>query len=128
MTTADEQSADIFDVDLDAFQARVIDASAHGPVLVDFWADWCGPCHALAPPLGRVVADLGGKIRLAKVEVDEGENMKLAGEYRLRGFPTVILFHRGEELGRFSGARSRHQILDWLRIHLPEDMAPWVVS
>jgi putative thioredoxin len=78
--------------------------------------------------LGRVVADLDGRIGLAKVEVDEGENMKLAGQYKLRGFPTVILFYRGEELARFSGARSRHEILDWLRIHLPDDLAGLAVS
>lgn len=111
----------IFDVDTERFQREVIEASEAAPVLVDFWADWCAPCHALAPHLGRVVADLDGRVRLAKIEVDEGENMKLAGRYQLRGFPTVILFRAGRELGRFSGARSRHQILDWLRAHLPDE-------
>jgi putative thioredoxin len=57
-------------------------------------------------------------VRLAKVEVDEGDNMKLAGHYRLRGFPTVILFHNGEEHGRFSGSRSSHQVREWLAEHL----------
>lgn len=108
-------------VDLDGFQSEVIDASHQGPVLVDFWADWCAPCHALAPHLERVVDELAGQVRLAKVEVDEGENMRLAGHYRLRGFPTVILFQGGEERGRFSGARSSHQIRDWLREHLSGD-------
>jgi putative thioredoxin len=55
---------------------------------------------------------------LAKVEVDEGENMKLAGRYRLRGFPTIMLFRAGEELGRFSGARASHWIEDWIEQHL----------
>lgn len=111
----------IFATDLDGFQVQVIEASNATPMLVDFWADWCGPCHALSPHLGRAVEDLGGHVRLATIEVDEGENMKLAGRYGLRGFPTVILFHQGEELARFSGALSRHRILDWLRIHLPAD-------
>jgi thioredoxin 1 len=132
MTNPGDPSAHLvdvdFDVDLDGFQHEVLDASEARPVLVDFWADWCAPCHALAPHLGRVVADLDGRIRLAKIEVDEGENMKLAGQYKLRGFPTVILFYRGEELARFSGARSRHEILDWLRIHLPDDLAGLAVS
>jgi putative thioredoxin len=128
MTSPGDPSAHLIDVDLDGFQHEVLDASEARPVLVDFWADWCAPCHALAPHLGRVVADLDGRIRLAKIEVDEGENMKLAGQYKLRGFPTVILFHRGEELARFSGARSRHEILDWLRIHLPDDLAGLAVS
>ena len=128
MTSPKEHASYIVEVDLDGFQSEVLDASEARPVLVDFWADWCAPCHALAPHLGRVVADLDGRIRLAKIEVDEGENMKLAGQYKLRGFPTVILFYRGEELGRFSGARSRHEILDWLRIHLPDDLAGLAVS
>ena len=91
MTSPADPSAHLVDVDLDGFRHEVLDASAARPVLVDFWADWCAPCHALAPHLGRVVADLDGRIGLAKVEVDEGENMKLAGQYKLRGFPTVIL-------------------------------------
>lgn len=108
----------IVDVDTEHFQAAVINASHHHPMLVDFWADWCAPCHALSPHLEHVVQDLDGQVRLAKVEVDEGENMRLAGHYRLRGFPTVILFHQGEEIGRFSGSRSRHQLIEWIREHL----------
>jgi thioredoxin 1 len=108
----------VFAVDLDGFQEAVVGASWDRPILVDFWADWCSPCHALAPHLERVIDELGGAVRLAKVEVDEGENMKLAGHYRLRGFPTVILFQDGHERGRFSGARSTHQVRDWLGEHL----------
>ncbi len=122
MANPSDHSEQIFDVDLDGFQHEVIKPSAARPVLVDFWADWCSPCHALAPQLARAVTDLAGRVRLAKIEVDEGENMKLAGQYKLRGFPTVILFYQGEELARFSGARSRHEILDWLRGHLPDDI------
>lgn len=109
------------DVDLETFQSEVIEGSHRRPVLVDFWADWCAPCHALSPHLERVIGELGGRVLLAKVEVDEGENMRLAGHYRLRGFPTVILFRQGEEQGRFSGARSSHQIRDWLGEHLAGD-------
>ncbi len=108
----------VFAVDNQDFQSSVIDASSEQPILVDFWADWCSPCHALAPHLERVINECGGALRLAKVEVDEGDNMKLAGHYRLRGFPTVLLFQRGEECGRFSGSRSSHQVRDWLREHL----------
>jgi len=119
--TPEETSPFAFDVDHDQFQSLVIDASHKQPVLVDFWADWCGPCHALSPHLSRVVDELGGTLRLAKVEVDEGENMKLAGHYLLRGFPTVLLLVDGEERGRFSGSRSSHQIREWLREHLDLD-------
>ncbi len=123
MTDSAEQTPRIFEVDIERFQQDVITASASQPILVDFWADWCGPCHALAPHLERTLTDFGGRVQLAKVEVDEGENMKLAGHYRLRGFPTVILFYRGAEVARFSGAMSRYRIRDWLRAQLPEDLA-----
>jgi putative thioredoxin len=107
-----------FDVDLERFEQDVVAASRELPILVDFWAEWCAPCHQLTPHLNRVVDEYDGTVRLAKVEVDDGENMKLAGHFRLRGFPTVILFHRGEERGRFSGSRSSHQVREWLQEHL----------
>ncbi|TVQ86554.1 MAG: thioredoxin [Chromatiaceae bacterium] len=110
--------AHAFETDHERFPTEVIDASRRHPILVDFWAAWCSPCHQLAPHLYRVVDDLAGAIRLAKVEVDAGENMRLAGHYRLRGFPTVILFQDGEERGRFSGSRASPQIHDWLLAHL----------
>ena len=95
----------ICDVNLGNFDSRVLSVSQQHPVLVDFWAEWCSPCLVLAPVLARVVAGYAGALELAKVEVDVGENMKLAGRYRVRGFPTVILFRQGEEQGRFSGAQ-----------------------
>ena len=108
----------IFDVDEQHFQQRVLDASHTRPVLVDFWADWCSPCLALAPHLHRVVEELQGRVALAKLEVDD--NMRVAGHYRVRGFPTVILFHQGVELARFSGARST----PWLREFFQRHLAP----
>jgi len=98
---------DIFDVQLEDFDTEVLQASNQRPVLVDFWADWCSPCIAIAPILKAVVSDYSGEVALAKLEVDEGENMKLAGRYQVRGFPTVILFKNGEEQARFSGAQNR---------------------
>jgi thioredoxin len=108
----------VFAVDLPDFPDRVIEASRRQPVLVDFWADWCGPCHALSPHLLRVVEERGGALALAKVEVDEGDNMKLAGHYRVRGFPTAILFRYGEERGRFAGSRASPWLREWLDEHL----------
>jgi len=108
----------IFNVDLPDFEQQVIEASKNTPVMVDFWADWCAPCHAIAPHITKVVNEAAGEVRLAKVEVDEGDNMKLAGRYRLRGFPTIMLFHNGEEKGRFAGARATHWIREWLDDHL----------
>ena len=101
-----------FDVDEAGFESQVLAASFERPILVDFWAEWCAPCLALAPALQRAVEELDGSVLLAKVEVDD--NMRLAGRYRLRGFPTVILFHRGEELDRFAGAHPAHWIESWV--------------
>ena len=107
----------IFDVSEQDFSEKVLEASRRRPVMVDFWADWCPPCRALTPVLEKVARGLHGEVLLAKVEADE--NMRLAGRYQLRGFPTVILFVGGEELGRFSGARSEQQVRAFLSDHLP---------
>ncbi len=109
--------AAIFDTDLEHFDQDVLAASQEAPVLVDFWAEWCPPCLVIAPILEQVVREREGGVRLAKLEVDEGENMKLAGRYAVRGFPTVILFRDGEEVARFSGARSAGFIEDFLDEH-----------
>ena len=96
---------DIYTVELEDFEQNVIEASRQRPILVDLWADWCSPCIVIAPILTQVIAKLEGRVALAKIEVDEGENMKLAGRYKVRGFPTVILFQDGENKAHFSGAR-----------------------
>lgn len=83
---------------------------------MDFWADWCAPCRVLTPVLESVVRDYAGSVCLAKVEVDE--NMRLAGRYQLRGFPTVILFQGGVERARFSGAKPANFVRDFIDDHL----------
>jgi thioredoxin 1 len=112
----------IFETTLCNFDRDVVQASARRPILVDFWADWCAPCLILAPVLDQAVERLDGALGLAKLEVDAGDNMKLAGRYGVRGFPTVILFDGGREVGRFSGARSGRQVLEFIHSHidLPE--------
>jgi putative thioredoxin len=112
------QQSLIFDVGLEDFDQRVLAASADQAVLVDFWAEWCPPCIVLAPVIERVVREHAGVLRLAKLEVDEGENMKLAGRYQVRGFPTVIIFRDGAELGRFAGAKSYTDLVAFLQRHV----------
>ena len=111
-------SPHIYDADEASFDEKVIQASRKQPILVDFWAEWCAPCLSLAPALERVIGELEGLVLLAKVEVDD--NMHLAGHYRLRGFPTVILFVNGEEIGRFHGSRASHWLREWIEQHLGE--------
>ena len=111
------RSPDIFDVDLHDFQEKVLEASRQRPILLDLWAEWCPPCVVIAPILEQVVSEFGGKIALAKIEVDEGENMKIAGRYKVRGFPSILLFQDGEEKGRFSGARPRHAVEEFIHEH-----------
>lgn len=93
------------EVHLDNFDELVIQKSAQQPVLVDFWADWCAPCIVIAPVLVELAERYAGKLTVAKLEVDEGENMKLAGQYQVRGFPTIMLFVDGKEIDRFAGAK-----------------------
>jgi thioredoxin 1 len=106
----------IFDIDETQFQQRVIEASHIQPVLVDFWADWCSPCLMLAPVLKKLIPEYEGKVLLAKIDADE--NMKLCGHYRLRGFPTLILFIDGEEVNRVGGAQSTQAMKAFLDPHL----------
>lgn len=115
----DQPEGDARAVDHHDFSQRVLEASRDRPILVDFWADWCAPCITLSPLLDRVAEEYGGRFHLRKVEVDEGDNMKLAGHYKLRGFPTCILFVDGEELARFASHRPLHWLREFLDEHLP---------
>jgi len=110
----------IFNVDLEQYEEKVLAASNQTPILVDLWAEWCSPCLVIAPILKRFISEYEGELKLAKVEVDEGENMKLAGRYKVRGFPTIILIYKGEEVARFSGAKPLSFIRSFIDEHLGE--------
>ncbi|RZJ65149.1 MAG: thioredoxin [Flavobacterium sp.] len=85
------------------------------PVLVDFFAEWCGPCKSLAPILKDVKAELGDNISIIKIDVDK--NQSLASQYQVQGVPTMILFKQGKQLWRQSGALPKQEILRVLQLN-----------
>ncbi len=93
-----------------SFQADVINSDI--PVLVDFWAEWCGPCKMIGPALEEISEELGGRVTIAKVNIDE--NPDAPGKYGVRGIPTMILFKGGEAAATKVGAAPKSALKGWI--------------
>jgi thioredoxin len=94
----------------DSFESDVLKAG--GAVLVDFWAEWCGPCKQIGPALEEIAAEMGGRVSVAKLNIDE--NPMTPGRYGVRGIPTLMVFKDGKVAATKVGAMPKSKIVEWL--------------
>ena len=113
-------AAFVKDIDQSTFGQDVLQRSREVPVVVDFWAEWCGPCKVLGPTLERLADDYAGAFELVKVDVDA--NQQLANQFRVQGIPMVIAFRDGEPVSQFTGALAEQQVRQFIDAILPTEV------
>jgi len=97
-------------VDNSNFEDTVLKSDV--PVVVDFWAEWCGPCKAIGPALEEIASEMGGKVKITKLNIDE--NPDLAAQYGVRSIPTLVMFKDGEPAAIQVGAKPKTGLVDWI--------------
>ena len=102
----------IIDINQDQFLEEVVEKSKTTPVIVDFWAPWCGPCKQIGPSLEEISEEMGDKITVAKVNIDE--NPVTPTKYGVRGIPTMLVFKNGEAAATKVGAIPKNAIVEWI--------------
>ena len=98
----------------DTFDAEVKNSEI--PVVVDFWAEWCGPCKMIAPSLEEISNEMGDAVKIAKINMDE--NPELASQYGVRSIPTLLMFKGGEPVAIQVGAQPKNKLQDWIRAEI----------